>query len=65
MTGTARVTRGAEVKDLERNQSIYIPLGESHRLENATGEPLHLIEVQSGDRISEEDIVRFEDRYSR
>ena len=65
VTGTARVTRGAEVKDLERNQSIYIPLGESHRLENATKEPLHLIEVQSGDRISEEDIVRFEDRYKR
>ncbi len=65
VTGTARVTRGAEVKDLEKNQSIYIPLGESHRLENATEEPLHLIEVQSGERISEEDIVRFEDRYSR
>lgn len=65
VAGTARVTRGAEVKDLEKNQSIYIPLGESHRLENATEEPLHLIEVQSGDRISEEDIVRFEDRYKR
>ncbi|MBI3715413.1 MAG: mannose-1-phosphate guanylyltransferase/mannose-6-phosphate isomerase [Betaproteobacteria bacterium] len=63
--GSARVTKGAEVISLERNQSVYIPLFETHRLENPNDDELHLIEVQSGDRISEEDIVRFEDRYKR
>jgi mannose-1-phosphate guanylyltransferase/mannose-6-phosphate isomerase len=63
--GSARVTRGDKVTTLERNQSVYIPLGETHRLENPTLEELHLIEVQSGDEISEDDIVRFEDRYQR
>ena len=65
VSGTARVTRGDEVTTLERNQSVYIPLGQTHRLENPTPDELHLIEVQSGDEISEDDIVRFEDRYSR
>ena len=50
---------------LTRNQSTYIPLGTKHRLENATTEPLYLIEVQSGDYLGEDDIVRFEDRYRR
>lgn len=65
VSGEARVTRGAEVSNLTRNQSIYIPVAETHRLENPTESELHLIEVQSGDLISEEDIVRFEDRYKR
>ncbi len=66
VSGTARVTRGEEVSLLERNQSVYIPLGETHRLENPSAdEPVHLIEVQSGDEISEDDIVRFEDVYRR
>lgn len=66
VSGAARVTRGEEVTLLVRNQSIYIALGETHRLENpSTDEPLHLIEVQSGEKISEDDIVRFEDRYKR
>lgn len=66
VSGSARVTRGTEVSLLERNQSVYIPLGSTHRLENpSVDEPLHLIEVQSGDSISEDDIVRFEDRYKR
>lgn len=65
VNGTARVTRGDEVTMLQRNQSVYIPLGETHRLENPTPDELHIIEVQSGDEISEEDIVRFEDRYKR
>ncbi len=66
VSGTARVTRGETVSLVERNQSVYIPLGATHRLENPSAdEPLHLIEVQSGDRISEDDIVRFEDRYQR
>ena len=65
VNGTARVTRGEETTTLERNQSVYIPLGETHRLENPTEAELHLIEVQSGEEISEDDIVRFEDRYRR
>lgn len=66
VSGTARVTRGEEISVLEKNQSVYIPLGATHRLENPSSDtPLHLIEVQSGDTISEEDIVRFEDRYRR
>jgi mannose-1-phosphate guanylyltransferase/mannose-6-phosphate isomerase len=66
VSGTARVTRGTEVSLIERNQSVYIPLGATHRLENPSpDESLHLIEVQSGDTISEDDIVRFEDRYHR
>lgn len=66
VSGKARVTSGTAVSLLERNQSVYIPLGATHRLENPSpDEPLHLIEVQSGDTISEDDIVRFEDRYQR
>ena len=65
VSGTARVTRGEETTTLERHQSGYIPLGETHRLENPTEAELHLIEVQSGDQISEDDIIRFEDRYRR
>ena len=66
VSGVARVTRGDELSMIERNQSIYIPLGATHRLENPSDKlPLHLIEVQSGDVISEDDIVRFEDRYKR
>lgn len=66
VTGAARVTRADKVILLARNESIYIPLGETHRLENpSSDEELHLIEVQSGDRISEDDIVRIEDVYKR
>jgi mannose-1-phosphate guanylyltransferase/mannose-1-phosphate guanylyltransferase/mannose-6-phosphate isomerase len=65
VSGTATVTRGEEVLTLSRNQSTYIPLGTKHRLENATTEPLYLIEVQSGDYLGEDEIVRFEDRYRR
>ena len=66
VSGTARVTCGETISTLERNQSAYIPLGETHRLENPSpDEPLHLIEVQSGDKLSEDDIVRFEDLYKR
>ena len=61
----ARVTRDREVFDLVANQSAYIPLGAVHRLENPGKEPLHLIEVQSGDYLGEDDIVRLEDHYGR
>jgi mannose-1-phosphate guanylyltransferase/mannose-6-phosphate isomerase len=65
VAGTARVTRGEEVFDLQRNQSTYIPLGAKHRLENAGAEPLLIVEVQSGTYLGEDDIVRLEDSYNR
>lgn len=63
--GTAIVTRGEEVSELNENQSTYIPKGVVHRLENKGDEPLHLIEVQVGDYVGEDDIVRLEDTYGR
>jgi mannose-1-phosphate guanylyltransferase / mannose-6-phosphate isomerase len=63
--GTAKVTRGEEVFLLGENQSTYIPMGTTHRLENPGKVPLHLIEVQSGTYLGEDDIVRFEDTYGR
>jgi mannose-1-phosphate guanylyltransferase/mannose-6-phosphate isomerase len=63
--GTARVTCDDKVFDLHENQSTFIPLGSRHRLENATTEPLELIEVQSGSYLGEDDIVRFDDIYGR
>lgn len=63
--GTATVTRDEEVLTLSENQSIYIPLGIKHRLENLTKEPLEIIEVQSGGYLGEDDIVRFDDGYGR
>ncbi len=63
--GVARVTRGNDMFDLHENQSTYIPLGMRHRLENPGEAPLHLIEVQSGSYLGEDDIVRFEDNYGR
>ena len=63
--GTAKVTRGEEIVLLSENQSTYIPIGMKHRLENPGSIPLEIIEVQSGSYLGEDDIVRFEDRYSR
>jgi len=63
--GIARVTRDNDVFDLHANQSTYIPLGARHRLENPGLETLELIEVQSGDYLGEDDIVRYEDVYGR
>ncbi|CAJ6051299.1 mannose-1-phosphate guanylyltransferase/mannose-6-phosphate isomerase [Burkholderia pseudomallei] len=63
--GTARITRGDETFLLSENESTYIPLGVSHRLENPGKMPLELIEVQSGAYLGEDDIVRFEDNYGR
>ncbi len=63
--GTAKVVRNDETVLLTENQSIYIPLGAKHRLENPGQIPLHLIEVQSGSYLGEDDIVRFEDTYGR
>lgn len=63
--GTARVTRDNDVFELFANQSTYIPIGAKHRLENPGTEMLELIEVQSGDYLGEDDIVRHEDQYGR
>ncbi len=65
VSGTARVTCGNDLRLLRENESIYIPLGQQHRLENPGRIPLHLIEVQTGSYLGEDDIVRFEDTYGR
>ncbi len=65
VSGNARVTCDENVFDLGANQSTYIPLGSKHRLQNVGSELLELIEVQSGDYLGEDDIVRFEDIYGR
>lgn len=65
VNGTAKVRKGNETVMLTENQSIYIPLGETHALENPGKVPLELIEVQSGSYLGEDDIVRFEDLYGR
>ena len=65
VSGTAKVTRGEDTLLLSENQSTYIPLGVTHRLENPGMVPLELIEVQSGSYLGEDDIVRFEDAYGR
>ena len=63
--GTARVTRGDETLMLTENQSVFIPVGEKHRVENPGQVPLEIIEVQSGSYLGEDDIVRLEDKYGR
>jgi mannose-1-phosphate guanylyltransferase/mannose-6-phosphate isomerase len=63
--GTARVTVDETVQLLSENQSVYIPLGAVHRLENPGKVPLTLIEVQTGSYLGEDDIVRYEDLYAR
>jgi mannose-1-phosphate guanylyltransferase/mannose-6-phosphate isomerase len=65
VNGTARVTRGEEVFLLTENQSTFIPLGATHRLENPGTIALEMVEVQSGAYLGEDDIVRFEDKYRR
>jgi len=65
VSGTAKITRGEEVFLLSENQSTFIPLGTTHRLENPGRVELEMIEVQSGSYLGEDDIVRFEDVYGR
>ena len=65
VTGAAMVTVGETQTLLSENQSTYIPLGAVHRLENPGKVDLHLIEVQSGAYLGEDDIVRYEDIYAR
>ena len=63
--GEASVTLGEDIKQLKVNESIYIPLKEKHALGNEGEELMQLIEVQVGDYLGEDDIVRLEDRYGR
>lgn len=65
VNGTARIRRGEEELTLSENESTYIPIGEVHRLENPGKIPLHIIEIQSGAYLAEDDIVRLDDRYGR
>lgn len=65
VTGTARVTRDEDILMVRENESVYLPLGCVHRLENPGKIPLTLIEVQSGAYLGEDDIVRLEDTYGR
>ena len=63
--GTARVTVDSEVKLVTENQSVYIPLGAVHRMENPGKVDMVLIEVQTGSYLGEDDIIRYEDVYAR
>jgi len=65
VAGAARVTLGDRVEELGPDQSAHVPPGERHRLENPGEEELHLIEVQSGDYLGEDDITRYDDDYAR
>ena len=65
VSGTAKVTKGDETFLLSENESTYIPLGTTHRLENPGRVELEMVEVQSGSYLGEDDIVRFEDVYGR
>ena len=65
VSGTAKVTRGEEEFLLQENESTFIPLGVKHRIANPGKVLLHIIEVQSGSYLGEDDIVRFDDNYGR
>ena len=65
VAGCAKVTIGVETKLLGENDFVRIPLGEVHRMENPGKTPMHLIEVQSGVYLGEDDIIRYEDDYGR
>ena len=65
VTGTAIVRNGDSTSIITENESTYIPVGETHSLENPGKIPLELIEVQTGGYLGEDDIVRFDDRYGR
>ena len=65
VSGTATVTNGDKVITVHKNQSTYIPIGTKHRLENLGSEPLHIVEIQVGEYLGEDDIKRYEDNYGR
>lgn len=63
--GTAKITQNNQISILTENQSTYIPIGMKHRLENPDLTPLEVIEIQSGNYLGEDDIIRFDDHYKR
>ena len=65
VSGIAKVEINDSISHLKKNESIYVPLGAKHRLSNPGKNKLTLIEVQSGDYLGEDDIVRFADNYGR
>ncbi|MCK9467751.1 MAG: cupin domain-containing protein, partial [Candidatus Absconditabacterales bacterium] len=65
VSGTANVECSDKIELVKTNESIYIPMGEKHRVENPGKIPLVLIEAQVGDYLGEDDIVRFDDEYGR
>lgn len=65
VAGVAQVTIGTNLRLVRTNESVYIAIGERHRLENPGNEELELIEVQCGAYLGEDDIVRYEDAYNR
>ncbi len=65
VSGSAKVRRGGEVLTLHTDQSVFIPIGTLHSLENIGNTPLQVIEVQTGTHLCERDIIRFEDQYGR
>ena len=65
VSGVATITNGDMEFTLQANQSTYIPKTHKHRLANTGSEPLAIIEVQCGDYVGEDDIVRFDDKYGR
>ena len=65
VSGRAHMTVGDETRLLQENESTYIPAGTAHRLANPGKVPLHLIEVQCGPYLGEDDIVRIDDEYGR
>jgi mannose-6-phosphate isomerase-like protein (cupin superfamily) len=65
LSGVATVTRNHEQYAVKPNESTFVPLGARHRLENHGTEPLQIIEVQVGERVTEEDITRYDDVYGR
>lgn len=65
VSGVAEVTRGDKIYQVSANESTYIPRNTQHRLANPGAEPLIMIEVQCGDYLGEDDIVRYSDQYGR
>ena len=65
VSGKAKVEIDGNETTLNKNESVYIPLNSKHRLSNPKDEPLIIIEVQSGEYLGEDDIIRFEDNYGR
>ena len=65
MEGTAKISVNEDVRLIAENESVYIPLGSKHRLENPGKVPMVLIEVQTGSYLGEDDIVRYGDIYAR